>query len=175
MVPESCASKEVRLYKCVTFPMSWNLEKILMRNVDAADSTIFFCNGKWWMFTNIDPTGSGDHCSELFAFWSDSPISDKWIPHAKNPLIVDPANARMGGLVRQGDKIFRVAQSQGFRMYGKEARLKEIVKLTDSEFEEVDTHSIKPRFLKDVVGTHHLSSHGCFTVFDYVRIEGAGT
>lgn len=175
MVPESCASKEVRLYKPVTFPISWKLEKILMSNVDAADSTIFFCNGKWWMFTNIDPTGSGDHCSELFAFWSDSPISDEWIPHAQNPLIVDPANARMGGLVCQGSKIFRVAQSQGFRMYGKEVRLKEIVKLTESEFEEVESHTIKPGFLKNAVGTHHLSSHGCFTVFDYVTIEKVGT
>ena len=52
-----------------------------------------------------------------------------------------------------------------------EARLKEIVKLTDSEFEEVDTCSIKPEFLKGVIGTHHLSSHACFTVFDFVRIE----
>lgn len=171
MIPESCASREIRLYKCTSFPMVWKFEKILMSNLSAADTTVFFFGGKWWMFTNIDPVMSGDHCSELFAFWSDSPISDKWIPHAQNPLIVDPVNARMGGLVCRGGKVFRVAQSQGFRLYGKEARLKEIVKLTENDFEEIDSHTIKPEFLKGIVGTHHLHSNGNFSVFDYVKIE----
>ena len=68
MCPESSENKDIRIYQCLEFPLRWKLKKIAMEKISAADTMIFPKDGKWWMFTNIDAVGIGDHCSELFIF-----------------------------------------------------------------------------------------------------------
>ena len=60
-----------------------------MRELSAADTMLFEKDGKWWMLTNIEPAKMGDHCSELFIFSSDSPLSEDW--KLRNPLISSTA------------------------------------------------------------------------------------
>jgi hypothetical protein len=40
MCPETGQKKEIRIYRCVQFPLRWTLEKIIMRNTDAVDSML---------------------------------------------------------------------------------------------------------------------------------------
>jgi len=89
MCPESSEAKEIRVYRCVDFPLHWRLERVVMPDVHAADSMIFEKDGRWWLLTNIDPAGIGDHCSELFVFHSDSPLSTHWTAHPNNPVVAD--------------------------------------------------------------------------------------
>jgi hypothetical protein len=121
------------------------------------------------MFTNIDPIGSGDHCSELF--FADSPLANKWTPHPLNPIFVNASCARNGGLVRNGQSLFRISQSQAFDFYGKRARINEIVKLTEKDYKEICIGEITPNFATGVLGTHHLQSNGKITVFDFVTLS----
>jgi len=53
MIPESKRNKTVELYRCVEFPSQWRLEKILIENIQAVDSTLYLHEGTWWLFCNI--------------------------------------------------------------------------------------------------------------------------
>src|SRR6185503_15373708 len=118
MCPESAESRQVRVYRCTKFPLKWELEKIIMEGASAADTMLIPYAGKWWMLTSIDESGTGDYCSELFLFSSDSPLSTAWVPHPQNPIRIDSCGGRNAGVIIEGDKIFRLAQSQGFDRYG---------------------------------------------------------
>lgn len=171
MCPESSENRDIRVYRCVAFPMIWKLEKVIMSNVSAADSMLFEREGRWWMLTNIDPCASGDHCSELFAFHAKSPLDDDWTPHSKNPLLVDSRSARNGGLLRDGERIFRVSQCQGFDRYGKGSQINEVLDLTEHDYRESCVAAVRPSFRSGLVGTHHMHSTGGITVVDALRLS----
>ena len=172
MCPETSENRDIKIYRCIEFPLRWELEKIVMKELSAADTMFLEHGGRWWMFTNIDVTGCGDHCSELFIFSSDSPFGDTWMSHSCNPVIVDASRARNGGFVRDGDALYRVSQRQGFDFYGKETAINEIVELTDSAYVESPICSITPTFADNIVGTHHFHSNGNVTVFDFSKFVG---
>jgi hypothetical protein len=166
MCPESAEDRSIRVYKCIEFPLKWNLEKIIM-NVVAVDSMLFESGGKWWLLTNTDSASSGDFY-ELSAFWADSPLSSDWRAHPQNPIYVDARCARNGGLLRDGGRVFRVCQSQGYNLYGKAARIREIVELTEAAYREREVGQLVPQFADDIRGTHHMHSSGQVTVFDMI-------
>ena len=41
MCPETSENREIRVYKCVDFPLRWTLAKVLMKNVSAVDNMLF--------------------------------------------------------------------------------------------------------------------------------------
>jgi hypothetical protein len=170
MCPETAEKREIRIYRSVQFPLEWKLEKVIMKNVSAADTMLLEKDGKWWMFTNIDSTETGDHCCELSIFSSDSPFGN-WTPHPLNPIIVDAGRARNGGLLKQGPNVFRVSQSQGFDRYGKSSSINMINLLTESAYQELSVAEITPTFDANCVGTHHLHSNGRITVFDFAKFS----
>jgi hypothetical protein len=168
MCPESCAAGQIRVYRCTQFPLEWKLEKVLMEGVCAVDTMLLNKGGRWWMFTTIDESGTGDHCSELYLFSSDSPLSSTWTPHAQNPLRIDSRGGRNAGLIVEGQKIFRLAQCQGFDRYGHSLLAYEIVELSESRYAETLVATIAPNFRKGLLGTHHLSTDGKTTVIDHI-------
>ena len=168
MCPETCASRQLRVYRCTAFPLKWQLEKTLMDGVSAVDTMLFHKGGKWWMFTTIDESGAGDHCSELYLFSSDSPLNTKWVPHPQNPIRIDSRGGRNAGLILEGEKIFRLAQCQGFDRYGHSLLAYEIKELSESRYVEDLVATISPNFRKGLLGTHHLSTNGKTTVIDHV-------
>src|SRR5262249_15944078 len=113
MCPETHRAREIRLYKCVNYPLGWELHSVLMKDVCAVDTTLFKHDGKLWMLTGIDSTESEEYCSELHVFYADRFDSSDWTPHPMNPVIFDSRRARNGGLLFDGDAVFRVFQVQG--------------------------------------------------------------
>ncbi len=170
MCPESHKNKDIRIYKCHDFPLGWKLEKVIMGDVSAGDTMIFERDGRWWMFTNIDPMDGDDHSSELMIFHAPSPFGD-WTPHSANPILVDSSRARNAGLLREDDKIFRVSQGHGFDLYGRQFLINEIAELTESTYREICIANVTPDFKSDICGTHHMHSNGTFTVFDYLELS----
>jgi hypothetical protein len=169
MCPETSASGQIRLYECEAFPLKWKLKKILMANVSAADTTIFERDGIWWLFTNIDSLNVGDHCSELNIFYADDPLTDRWTPHPKNPIFVDSLKARNGGILFEGDLIYRVSQRQGFDQYGAGSGINRITHLSKTDYQEEAVFAVERNFFKKLIGTHHIHSNGKITVFDYLE------
>ena len=77
-------------------------------------------------FLNLDLVNDGDHCTDLFVFFSDNPISGNWEPHPMNPIFTASLKARMGGILFENGSVFRVSQKQGFDMYGKSVAINRI-------------------------------------------------
>ena len=167
MVPEAHQSNEIRLYKSNDFPFGWKYHMTLIPNVSASDTMIFQSNNKWWLFTNINPDNGTDHCSELYIFWAQSPLTSNWTPHSLNPVYVDPTVARNGGLLSDKTGIYRVAQSVGFTKYGESASIMRINTLTPESFSEVKVSSLTSDFIASAEATHHLHSNSVVTAFDF--------
>jgi hypothetical protein len=167
MCPETSAAREVRVYRAVEFPLRWELAQVLMRDVSAADPLIFEKDGRWWLLANIDEAETGDHCSELYLFSADSPLSTNWIPHPQNPLLIDSIGGRNGGLVIDGEERYRIGQCQGYDRYGESLLVYEITELTAERYTEQCVAKIKADFRKGLRGTHHLSTDGTTTVVDH--------
>jgi hypothetical protein len=171
MCPETCEIREIRLYKCTDFPLRWSFHKTLIEDVSAVDTNIYFFNDRWWLLTTIDSSDIGDH-SELHVFHSDAFDSDDWEPHAKNPVVFDSERARNGGLVRDGEKLFRVFQRHGFgSLYGESMGIAQIEDLGPESYGEKIVSSIEPCFAPKIVGTHSLSYHNGLLAVDFVKVE----
>lgn len=93
MVPETYQANSVRLYKAVEFPTRWEFVKTLLAGGDYVDPSIFYLDGKWWMFTSTPANDSLRlyHADELIGPWSE---------HCQSPLIEnDKSIARPAGRV----------------------------------------------------------------------------
>jgi len=171
MCPESNESGQIRIYRCVDLPLRWELHSVAMQGVAAVDTMIFESAGRWWMLTNIDPAPKMKTFCELHLFSAADPISGTWLPHPMNPLIIDPATARNGGLLRDGTSIFRVAQARTFGSYGRYASIFEIAVLSESDYREQEVARVTPEFRPGLTGAHHMHSAGRHTVWDHKRWE----
>jgi hypothetical protein len=169
MCPETIASRQVRLYKAVDFPLHWELQSVLLDNVCAADPLIFMNNGKFWLLTNLDPKCSGDSHSMLSIFYSDYLQSESWMPSELNPVLFDASCARNGGFFCTNDMKVRFGQVQGFNLYGESLRAFEIVEITESKYREEEICLPKPDIGSPFVGMHHLSSAGGKTAVDIFK------
>lgn len=171
MVPESYEAEAIRLYRCIQFPHKWEYLYDIMRGVSAVDTMVFEHSGRWWMLTNIAPSGTHEYW-QLCAFSADSPLSKDWHPHPKNPVCFSVEFGRNGGILRdEGGAIYRVRQKQGFDMYGAAMSIAKIAKLDMDSYCEIPCYEIEPKFLPGLIGTHHMHSDGTFTVFDFVKEE----
>ena len=170
MCPETGEIGEIRLYKCLEFPLRWSFHKTLIKDVSAVDSNIFYFNDRWWLLTTMDSSEIGELCSELHVFHSDAFDSDIWTPHAKNPVIFDSQRARSGGLFRDGDELFRVFQRQGFNQYGESMGIAQVKELGTETYREETVSIIEPRFAPKVVGTHTFSYHDGLLAIDFLKV-----
>jgi hypothetical protein len=69
-----------------------------MKNVNTVDTTLFFNDGGWWLFTVIDKIDSPlAIIPELYLFYTDDFLSDNWTSHPMNPVFADIRNARPAG------------------------------------------------------------------------------
>ncbi len=171
MCPETGEIREIRLYKCTEFPLRWSFHKTLIKDVSAVDTNIFFFKDRWWLLTNIDSSELGECCSELHIFYSDAFDSDTWTPHAKNPVIFDSERARNGGFFRDGDKLLRVFQRQGFDQYGESMGIAQITDLGTETYREETVRIIEPHFAPKIIGTHTFSYNNGLLAVDFVKVE----
>ena len=171
MCPETEEIREIRLYKCTEFPLRWSFHKTLIKDVIAVDTNIFFFEDRWWLLTSIDSSEIGDVCSELHVFYSDSFDSDAWRPHGKNPVIFDSERARNGGFFRDGEKLLRVFQRQGFDQYGESMGIAQIKDLGVETYREEPVSRIEPRFAPKIIGTHSFSYDNGLLAIDFLKLE----
>ncbi len=168
MLPETHQAQQIRVYRCLEFPLKWELAAVLKDQVSAADSVVFEKDGRWWLLTNIDSSGGGDHCSELHVFWSDHPLSTQWTPHPANPVVCDAARARNGGFILEDGRVLRVSQMQAYGVYGSGYSVSEITTLSETDYREKTVCTKHPDG-RTSTGAHHLSSTGRWSASDELR------
>jgi hypothetical protein len=171
MVPESRANKTIDLYECSEFPHKWIFKQCLIRNVSAVDTTLVYFSNKWWLFTALAENEAAAPNVELFLFYTDDLFKGDWKAHSQNPIISDIKSARPAGslFVKEG-KLIRPSQDCSMA-YGYGFDLNEIEVLSEKEYCERRTMSIRPNWDKRILATHTYANCGKLTVIDaFTRI-----
>ncbi|MEJ9114158.1 hypothetical protein LAV76_15390 [Bacillus paramobilis] len=151
MIPETSSNQTIELYRATNFPYEWEIEKVLMENVNAVDATIIQHDGKYWLFTNVFTDGNS--LDELYLFHSDS-LFGPWVSHPLNPIVSDAKSARPAGniFVHEG-KLIRPSQNCLFS-YGYSVNLNEIEIINEDSYKEKKIKEITPSIFKRNKGTH---------------------
>jgi hypothetical protein len=166
MIPESMGSNRIELYRAVTVPDRWELERVLVDNIRAADSTLVKYGGLHWLFCDVPPEG-GASCDELYVFYSESGPLGPWRPHARNPVISDVRRSRpAGAFLFENNQLVRPSQDCSTR-YGFAINLSRVDRLTTTEFSETLLRKITPDWLTSRnLATHTLNRSESYEVRD---------
>jgi len=168
LCPETSSINEIRIYRCLDFPSKWAYSETIMKDVNAADTVLFEDGGVWWMLTNIDLAGIGDHSIFLSAFYADSPISTHWTPHLNNPIRMSASCARNAGFIQTPNGLYRGSQSQAFNSYGKSAGLHKVLTLNESEYSEAEAEIPNEVTRENLDAFHHIDIKSQVLAFDCI-------
>jgi hypothetical protein len=168
MIPETAHNHTVEVYRCVEFPAKWKLERVLLKDIWAADATIHRAGDRVWMFASSGVDG-GEVNDELHLFSSDRLLGD-WKPHRRNPVKSDVRNARPAGrLFTEGGELYRPAQVCA-PIYGSGIAINRVTRLDDHDYAEEEVSRILPAGAGGLLGIHTLNRAGELTVTDaFVR------
>lgn len=160
MIPESHQAESVRLYEAKSFPTEWVCTDILLRGHRFNDSSIFFYDDRWWLFSETNPTLAHD----TLRLYHAPDLRGPWQEHPQSPIIQDdPHTARPAGrVVVWADRMVRFAQDCS-PVYGTKVRAFEITELTVSTYRErlATQHPLfGPSWrLWTQGGMHHIDPH----------------
>lgn len=150
MIPESCDSNSIDLFRCREFPHQWVREATLLQGA-FVDTTIWQHEGLWWITTTTaQPTASAG-C--LLLFYSES-ITGEWHFHPANPISTDIRRNRGAGRVfRSHNSLIRPSQS-GAPSYGYSVALNRITELSTKSYSEQHVKTIGPENWQGLAGIH---------------------
>ena len=170
MIPETRQNGTIELYRASRFPDCWELEKILFKDIEAVDSTVYFNDDGVWLFTNIAPPGGSAH-DELYLFHAKSPFGE-WAPHPFNPVVSDVGRARPAGhLFHRNGVLIRPSQDCSVR-YGYAINFNRVDVITPTEYRETLVDRMTPEIFAGSLGTHTYNSGGGLEVVDVLRSVG---
>jgi hypothetical protein len=139
-VPEQARAHAIVLYRALDFPISWERVGEVLSGVEAIDPTVFRYGSYWWLaYTDA----SIDRHGRLMLWYSEG-LTGPWMPHALNPVKIDPRSSRGAGRpFSYGDYLVRPAQDCSGE-YGARVVFNRITKLTPEEFHEDVIGELKP-------------------------------
>jgi hypothetical protein len=133
MIPEQSRSGQVCLYRCVSFPYRWKLERVLLDGVAAADPVLFERDGFWWLFLSRAEYSNYDN--NLHIYYA-TDLGAPFRRHPRNPVKCTLEGARMAGYPTPFDgKLVRPAQNC-LHQYGGSMIFHRIDRLTPEEYAE---------------------------------------
>ncbi len=142
MIPESSQARRISLYRSNDFPAGWVREVDLIKDIDASDASLVRFRGKWWMFATVKDE-LGGLMDSLSLFYADD-LFGPWLPHPRNPVLVDVAGARQGGwFFQQGDRLCRPVQDCRAG-YGRALGLAEVTVLNEHDYAQVIHTVLRP-------------------------------
>jgi hypothetical protein len=164
MTAESSQLKRVSLYKASRFPMEWERVCDLVTGRVCADPTLYFHEGRWYLFGTVSENGNGTW-DELFLFVSDE-LTGPFKPHPANPIVSDVRRARPAGrlFVRNG-KLIRPAQDCAAN-YGSALVFNEVLALSPTHYDERPLSRLAPDWADRLVACHTYSASDSFEVLD---------
>ena len=165
MMPETAQNKTIELYRCARFPDQWEYVKNIMSGMYLVDAALLEHAGKWWMFVNIMGE-SGSSWDTLNLYYADSPLSESWAPHPRNPIVTDIRSARPAGrLFYRDGRLIRPSQDCSWR-YGYALKFNHVLKLNETEYEETLLQSFYPDSKYKVIATHTFNQANDIVVID---------
>ncbi len=167
MIPESGQNRTIDLYRSAGFPYKWDYVKTIMKDLNAVDTTLFYHDNKWWLFTLIENIESTQENSpELYLYYAGSIFSDNWSSHPMNPVVTDVRKARpAGGIFVSDGIIYRPGQDCAER-YGRAFSFNRITKLSTTEYHEEQVQKVLPHWSRHLKGAHTFNTERNITIID---------
>ena len=162
-IPETYQWGRVGLYKRVND--SWELVRTILEGQPVVDPTLFKYGELYWLLFTLQNDGAWGNL-KLYAYHAES-LHGEWRAHCLNPVKCDIGSSRPAGSpVWVDGQLYRPSQDCSVT-YGGAVVMNRIVKLSPTEFEEVEAARIKP--MKDGPypdGLHTINPMGTETVID---------
>ena len=171
MVPETASAGAVRLYRAEQFPSHWTYLHDLIGSVNAADSTLFFYNGLWWMFNNGMSHPSVAERDTLNLYYSHNPVDAEWTPHPLNPIITGIDCARMAGRVYEESGLLYRPFQYGVKRYGHGFGVARIDLLDTQRYSETPIVCKTPGYKSKLNGCHTFTHTPELTVIDALKFN----
>jgi hypothetical protein len=170
MIPETSANRTVELWKCVEFPLKWEKHANILENIDTVDTTPFFHEGLWYLFTSTRRNCKkfGDR---LDLFFTEDILTPNWQEHPQNPVCQGHQQFRMAGkpFIYNG-KLVRPSQDS-LKRYGGNIELKEILELSPTAYKEQLLEVVLPDWKAEDDGCHTINAEENFVVLDAIRLS----
>jgi len=164
VVPECFESKKLDLFEFNSTLNTMTWIKTLIENEAIVDSSLIFHNTKWWIFCSKNEYSS----SHLYLYFADSLFSE-FKAHLQNPIKIDVCSARMAGnIIIKDGKLFRPGMNNSFT-YGGNIIIHEIIKLNETEFEEIPVRVLNSPSKVFSKGIHTISKFGNQTLIDFKK------
>lgn len=158
MMPETNENNQLELYKCLEFPVKWELYASAFEGEKVADASFFEDDDKQkWLFVNKQIDINSPFDSELYIYKVDSLRMQNLIPHKQNPVIMNSKTARNGGAVfTYKGNTYRPSQANIEGVYGRALNINKIETLNIDEYNEATIITSFPNFKKGLKSMHHL-------------------
>jgi len=139
MLPEAHQSKQLRLYRATSFPDAWELDSVLLDDVDVVDHALYPCGADGYLVITYDERirkNRAFHCSMATRETKEIFPAGSW------------CRERPGGTFYQKDGQWRHVIQECLRgVYGEFLHVYEVEHLDAGHFEECEVAEV---FMKDV-------------------------
>ena len=162
MIPETGANRTIELYRAVEFPDKWELDTVLLSNVQYADSTVYEKEDEKYLLTYTSSDGKW----HLDVFLLDMEKKRLQKLHRKS---YDTNIARPAGFLYETEEgLLRPAQDCS-RKYGEALIMYQVSPFTDRCYEEAAVSTISAdqcRFPEKVQRIHTINQDSRYEVVD---------
>lgn len=168
MMPETNQARRLEIWRCVEFPLKWELHATALHGLSPADSVLTRYRDRWWLFTNLsDFHAYEDHCSELHVFEVDGPNLSWVLPHRHNPVVLGSTTARNAGrMFERNGRLYRPSQRNEYGIYGYGLNIMLVEQLDRKNYREQCVRTIVPDFKPKLIGCHHFDAAGDRYILD---------
>jgi hypothetical protein len=166
LLPETADNNTLELYKATEFPYKWQLMHFIMQDVKAYDPTLIEYQGFWYLFFTMKSHADCSSNDSLYIFYADSPLSQHWQAHQRNPVIVNAALARPAGqFFWKDNQLYRPSQNCA-GSYGRAININKVCKLSPLEYEEILVEQYQAESDENLMGMHTWNQLGNIAVSD---------
>ena len=167
MIPETMQARTVELYRAVSYPDSWELEQVLLSDVDLSDVTPVDHGGLAWLFATATHGGS---CWDTLDLYMAEHWRGPYRPHRLNPVLVDARAARPAGpMLSRNGQLLRPAQDCT-RGYGSALAMCRVDRLDPDGYAQTRLARLAPPLLGDS-GVHTLATGGGLEAIDALSVR----
>lgn len=170
MMPETCESGALELYRADRFPDRWVLDRVVIDGIRACDATIVQMDGQYCMILT-STRWNGSTSDKQRVFYGSSPLGP-WTEHGAGLLRLDSVCARPGGSAfRLNGRLFRPTQDCSTR-YGGALTLLETEDLSAAAYREEPVARVEVKTPEGIVGTHTYSANAWLEAVDVFGAVG---
>ncbi len=128
LMPECSESNQLRLYKSTNFPLEWQLCKIIFSGEKFIDSSTFYLNGVWYIFSYVS--------GKLRLYYSYNILLLDFAEHPQSPICSDIKYARPAGRVHNFEGTFYRFSQNCVNYYGEYISMHKIIEISPEIYKE---------------------------------------